>query len=43
MEDDFKTKISPLSRILYKFFNADLYSAFMSITTLVGIPLLSLD
>jgi hypothetical protein len=43
MEDEFKMKISPVSRVLYKLFIAELYSALMSITTLVGIPLLSLE
>jgi hypothetical protein len=43
MEDDFKIKICPVSRVLYKLFIAELYSALMSIITLVGIPLLSLD
>jgi hypothetical protein len=43
MEDEFKMKISPGSRVLYKLFIAELYFVFMSITTLVGIPLLSLE
>jgi hypothetical protein len=43
MEDEFKMKISPGSRVLYKLFIAELYFVFMSITTLVGIPLLSME